>query len=170
MNVKDGMKLAAAAIGTAVTGRPVVHVSRKVLPMRAEFKHLEALKFTTRLVYDQQGRCVEEVKVLAGRLPPGGPRFFLCCNVEISIGNHKRRIQLGNAIQAANLDEAFRNFDSTFKAACDEAQKNADAEVDKFMAEKAAAEKPHPYSAEANPDAPKVNQPIVDLRIENKKE
>src|ERR1700685_3091174 len=74
MTPKDGMKLAAAVIGTSLTGRPPVHVSRKILPMRAGLVNAGTLLYTTRLVYDAQQRCVEEVKLLSGRQPPGASR------------------------------------------------------------------------------------------------
>ena len=141
MELRDSMKLAAAVVGTAVTGRPVVQVSRKVLPMRAGWNR-EPLKYTTRLVYDGDNRCVEEVRILAGAARKDLPRFFLCCQAIINVGGNSRTIHLDDPIIGANtLDEAFQKYEGALKAALGKAQKRVDAEVDKFMEEKAKAEK-----------------------------
>jgi len=110
--MKDSIKLAAAVIGTATTGKAPIVVSKKILPMRAPYAQAESLKYTTRLVYDDQGRCVEEVRVLAGSIPPNAPRFFINAQIEISQGERKVAKQISNPIPANSLQEAFDKHDA----------------------------------------------------------
>ena len=156
MNMKDSIKLAAVVIGTSVTGRPSVQVAKKILPMRAGWTKQGPFRYTTRLIHDGDGRTIEEVRILSGPTPKGAPRFFLACQAELNVGGNKRIISVDDPIPAETLDDAFAHHDATLRFALEAAQKTVDAEVEKYMAAKAEAEKaPHPYSAEANPNAPK---------------
>ena len=151
MKTGDAIKLAAAVVGTAITGKVPIQVSRKILPMRAPYAQAEGLKFTTRLVYDDQGRCVEEVRVLAGRIPDGAPRYFINAQIEISQGDRKVAKQISNPIPASSLQEAFDKHDAIFHECVQKFQEINDA------AEKAACtEQPSTVAPNALSDAAPV--------------
>lgn len=133
MNTKDSMKLAAAVIGTAITGRPPVMVSRKVLPIRRNYPIAEGLMFTSRMVFDGAGRRIEELHVISGRIPPNACRFFFAGQIEVEQDGKKVTIPIPNRyvlepvpIPARNAIEAFQNYDSVLKALADELQKKLD--------------------------------------------
>ena len=148
MDAKSGMKLAAAAIGTSITGKPLYQVSRKVLPIRANWPAAEGLIFAPRLVSDGAGRQIEELVLISGRFPPGAPRFFFRGLVKIkNIGNGREglmaipneHIKEPWPIVAKNLKEAFAAYDTVLQIqaekiehelqAAEEAEKKAKAEA-----------------------------------------
>ena len=114
--IKEAMRNAAALIG-ATNG---IKVSRKVLPIRKHVIQGNDLTFTTRLIYDGAGRCIEEVRVLSGTMPPEAPRFYLVAQIEFSRGDAKRAVSLSNPIPAKTITEAFGRWQSVFEACCAE--------------------------------------------------
>lgn len=133
MNLKDSMKLAAAVVGTAVTGRPPIQVSRKVLPIRANYPRAEGLMFTSRMIFDGEGRRIEELHLLSGRLLPGQTRFYFAGQIEIEQDGRKTVISIPNRfmmepvpIKARTALEAFKEYDNVLKALAEELQKKLD--------------------------------------------
>lgn len=134
MNTRDGMKLAAAAIGTIITGRPPVHVSRKILPMRGNYPQAKSLIFTSRMVYDGAGRRLEELVVLAGSMPAGTTRFFFAGQLEVERAGKKIMVSIPNQynpepipIPAKSLHEAFAKYDQILHAIAGDLQEKLDA-------------------------------------------
>jgi hypothetical protein len=152
MNIKDSMKLAAAVVGTTITGRPPIQVSRKVLPIRANYPRAEGLMFTTRFIFDGAGRRIEELHILSGRMPPGTTRFYFAGQIEFTLGDKTLTVKFPNngtvelkqgtvsrfiesprewliqpaPIMARNAIEAFREYDNVLNALAAELQKKLD--------------------------------------------
>lgn len=133
MRLQDSMKLAAAVVGTAVTGRPPIQVSRKVLPIRANYPRAEGLMFTSRFIYDGAGRRIEELCILSGRIPPGGTCFYFAGQLEVEQDGRKIMLPIPNRfmlepvpIMARTKLEAFKEYDNVLKALAAELQKKLD--------------------------------------------
>ncbi len=121
--IKEAMRNAAGLIG-AVNGHQIV-VSRKALPIRKHAIQARSLIYSTRLMYDGAGRCIEEVQLVAGKLPDGAARFYLIAQIEVTAGERKASHPLNNPIPAKNLREAFERWDSVFRACCEELERKA---------------------------------------------
>ena len=135
MNLHDGMKLAAAAIGSTITGRPLYQVSQKVTPLRANWPQGPGLRFTARVVHDGAGRQIEELVILAGRIPTTATRFYWRGTLEVQIGDRKENIVIPNPIApdpwpicAKNLEEAFKMYDSLAKTIAKELETKLNAQ------------------------------------------
>ena len=152
MNIKDSVKLAAAVVGTAVTGRPPLQVSRKVLPIRRNYPIAPALMFTSRFIFDGSGRRIEELHVISGRLPPGHSRFYFAGQIEFTMGDKSLTLRFPNngtvelkqngtsrfiecprewliepaPIVAGNAIQAFQAYDGVLKMLADELQTKLD--------------------------------------------
>jgi hypothetical protein len=120
--IKQAMQAAAALVG-ASSGLPGIQVSRKALPIRKHAISAPGLIFTTSLVYDGAGRCIEVVKVLRGKLPDAAWRFYLVAQIEVSKDDQKRGVPLSNPIPAKTIEAAFGKWDAVFKACCDELER-----------------------------------------------
>lgn len=145
MHIKDSLKLAAAVIGTSVTGRPPIHVSRKILPMRANYPTGEALAFTTRMVFDGAGRRIEELVLLSGNLRDQ-TRFYFAGQVEVERDGKKVTVAIPNVyypqpipIKAKTLTKAFQEYDRILHVIAAELQEKLDA-AEQAEAEKAKTE------------------------------
>ena len=151
MHLKDSIKLAAAVVGTAITGRQI-NVSRKVLPIRANYPKAEGLMFTTRFIFDGAGRRIEELHVISGRLPPGATRFYFAGQIEFTLGDKSLVLKFPNngtvelrqngssrfipcpqewliqpaPIPALNALQAFQEYDKVLKMLADELQTKLD--------------------------------------------
>lgn len=122
MSINESVKLVAAAIGASLGGKPLYTVAHKVLPMRANWPQAPGLRFTSRIVHDGFGRQIEELIILAGRIPASATRFYWRGNLEVGEGERKQLISIPNPIapepwpiDAKNLEEAFKKYDSLAK-------------------------------------------------------
>ena len=122
MSTKEGMKLAAAAIGATLGGKPLYQVVQKIIPMRANWPKGPGLRFHARIVHDGLGRQIEELVIIDGRIPLTATRFYWRGTLEVSIGDRKEIICIPNPkapepwpIDAKNLEEAFKKYDSLAK-------------------------------------------------------
>ena len=96
MSTKEGMKLAAAAIGATLGGKPLYQVVQKILPMRANWPKGPGLRFHARIVHDGLGRQIEELVIIDGRIPLTATRFYWRGTLEVSIGDRKEIICIPN--------------------------------------------------------------------------
>ncbi len=151
MNIKDSMKLAAAVVGTSITGR-AINVSRKVLPIRRNYPTGKDLLFTSRFIFDGAGRRIEELHALSGNFPPNHSRFYFAGQIEFTLEDRSLVLRFPNngtielkqngvsrfiecprewliepcPIPAKSALHAFQEYDNVLKLLADELQKKLD--------------------------------------------
>jgi hypothetical protein len=119
---KNDIKRAIAITGSIIAGKPLYAVANKVVPMRANWPQGPGLRFTARIVHDGSGRQIEELIILAGRIPPTATRFYWRGTLAIAIGDRTEIVNIPNPIApepwpicAKTLEKAFEMYDNLAK-------------------------------------------------------
>jgi hypothetical protein len=135
---KNDIKKAIAITGSIIAGKPLYAVSQKVVPMRANWPQGPGLRFTARIVHDGSGRQIEELIIIAGRIPPTATRFYWRGTLAIQVGDRTEIVNIPNPIApepwpicAKTLEKAFEMYDNLAKVIAKEleAKLNAANEV-----------------------------------------
>jgi hypothetical protein len=119
---KNDIKKAIAITGSIIAGKPLYAVASKVVPMRANWPQGPGLRFTARIVHDGSGRQIEELIILAGRIPATATRFYWRGTLAIQVGDRTEIVNIPNPIApdpwpicAKTLEKAFGMYDNLAK-------------------------------------------------------